>query len=66
MDKIIEFLPLLIPIFIIQAILVITAIVHIVKHQKFRFGNMVIWILIVLIVNIIGPILYFTVGRSEE
>lgn len=66
MNQIVELLPLLIPIMIIQAALVIFAIVHIVKHQKFRFGNMVIWLIIVLFFSVIGPILYFTIGRKEE
>lgn len=66
MENLIENLPLIIPIFIIQLVLAITALVHILKHPHYRFGNKVMWILIVLFINIIGPILYFTVGRGEE
>jgi hypothetical protein len=40
--------------------------VHMLKHKKFRFGNQAMWIIIVVFVQIIGPILYFTIGRGEE
>ena len=64
-DKIIEYLPVLIPLVIIQFALMITALVHAVKHPKYKTGNMIIWILVILFVNIIGPVLYFIIGRGE-
>ncbi|MCL2634694.1 MAG: PLD nuclease N-terminal domain-containing protein [Oscillospiraceae bacterium] len=62
----IDWLPLLIPLIIIQTGLMIFAIVHIVRNQNYKVGNMVIWLLIVLLVDIIGPILYFIIGRGES
>lgn len=66
LDAIKEYLPFLIPIMIIQIVLMITALVHVLKHKNYRFGNRIMWILIVVLINIIGPILYFTIGRGEE
>ncbi len=66
MDIIAKYLPLLIPVAIIQLALQIAALLNILKHRKFRFGNIVIWIIIVLITGFIGPILYFTIGRADE
>jgi len=66
MDQIIDYLPFLIPILILELILAITALVHVLKHPNYRFGNKVFWIIIVLLVQIIGPILYFVFGRGEE
>jgi hypothetical protein len=64
--EIMEYLPFLMPIIIIELILMLTALVHVLKHKNYRFGNRVIWIIIVVCLQIIGPILYFTIGRGEE
>lgn len=66
MDNIIEYLPFLIPVIILEFILMVTAVVSILKHDKFKVGNKVIWLIISVFVQIIGPILYFTIGRSDE
>lgn len=66
MEQIIDYLPFLIPILILELILAITALVHMLKHPNYRFGNKIFWIIIVLLVQIIGPILYFVFGRGEE
>ena len=64
--QLMEFLPFLIPIIIIELILMITALVHVLRHKNYRFGNRIIWLIIVICFQIIGPILYFTIGRGEE
>lgn len=56
---------LLLPLVILQLILTAVALVHIFKNDNYRCGNRVIWVLIVVLVNIIGPILYFALGRGE-
>ncbi len=61
-----EYLPFLIPLIILEISLSITALVHVLRHPHYRFGSKVMWILIVLFIQIIGPILYFTIGRGEE
>lgn len=66
MKELTQYLPILLPIIIIQYTLAIIALVHILKHPHYRFGNKVLWILIVFLIQIVGPILYFTVGRGEE
>lgn len=66
MQQIIEYLPFIIPILIIELVLAITALVHVLKHPNYRFGNKIIWIFIVLLIQIIGPIVYFIFGRGEE
>ncbi len=64
--EIMEYLPFLIPIIIIELILMLSALVHVLRHRNYRFGNRIIWIIIVVCFQIIGPILYFTIGRGEE
>ena len=66
MENITQYLPFLIPVFVLQLVLAVTALVHVLRHKTYKHGNRVLWIIIVLVVNIIGPILYFTIGRSDE
>ena len=65
-SQITEYLPFLIPLIIAEWTLAIVALVHVLKHPKYRFGNKVIWILLVLFVQIIGPVVYFAFGRGDE
>lgn len=66
MSNIIEYLPFLIPVMVIELGLAIAALVHVLRHDTYKFGNRALWVILVLCVQIIGPILYFTVGRSDD
>ncbi len=66
MEKLMEYLPFLIPIILVELALMLTALVHVLKHKKYRFGNRILWIVLVVCFQIIGPVVYFTVGRGEE
>lgn len=61
-----EYLPFLIPIVIIEFALAITALVHVLRHKNYRFGNTVIWAVVVLLIQFVGPIVYFAFGKGEE
>lgn len=65
-DTFSEYLPVLLPLIMLQLILMITALVHILRHSTVRRGNKLLWIIVIVCVNIIGPILYFLVGKDEE
>jgi hypothetical protein len=61
-----QILLLLAPVVIIQLGLMIAALIDLEKEERrVRGGRKVVWALIIIFVNIIGPILYFTVGREE-
>lgn len=64
-DQLMKLLPLLIPLFLIQLGLMIAALVDLIKREKTK-GPKWMWIIIVIFVNIIGPIIYFVVAREEE
>ena len=66
MEMIQEYLPFLVPLVIAELALAISALVHVLKHPHYRFGNKPIWIVIVLFSQIIGPVVYFLIGRGEE
>ena len=53
------------PILVLQLILMITALVSCIREEKTN-GPKWLWILIILIINLIGPVLYFVVGRRND
>ncbi|MBU8878783.1 PLD nuclease N-terminal domain-containing protein [Bacillus sp. FJAT-29790] len=53
------------PIIIIQLILMIVAVVDLIRIEKTN-GPKWIWALIILFINLIGPILYFVIGRRNQ
>ncbi|HBT94919.1 MAG TPA: hypothetical protein DEB24_01870 [Coriobacteriia bacterium] len=61
-----EYLPFLLPVLIIQLGLLVAALIHIFRHRTYRVGNRVIWVVVCVLVNIIGPVLYFAIGRGDE
>lgn len=64
MEFITDNLPLLIPIFIIQLVLIVFALADLLRRDQTR-GPKWVWVLVILFVNMIGPIVYFLVGRDE-
>lgn len=65
MDKIMEFLPFLLPIVLIELVLIIVALVDLFRHKNCRFGNRIIWVIVIVALQLLGPILYFTIGRGD-
>jgi hypothetical protein len=64
MEKIREILPFLIPILLLEMALLVAALVDLARRERTR-GPKWMWLLIILLVSVIGPIVYFTVGREE-
>jgi len=60
-----QYLPLLIPVVLIQLALMITALVDLIRRAQTR-GPKWVWALVIVLVNFIGPIIYFVAGRKEE
>ncbi|MDN3019359.1 PLD nuclease N-terminal domain-containing protein [Paenibacillus sp. BSR1-1] len=65
MDALAQYAPILLPIVIIQLILLIVSIIDLVRIEKTN-GPKWLWAIIILFVNIIGPILYFVIGRRNN
>jgi hypothetical protein len=64
LDLIMKFLPFLIPLVLIEFGLMIGALVHILKHRNTKHLPYGAWIAISFI-GIIGPVLYFIIGRED-
>ncbi len=57
---------LLIPLLIVQLTLMIIALIDAVKRENFKVGNKVVWVLVIVLINIFGPIIYFIFGKGDE
>lgn len=65
MEVIKQYLPLLIPVILIELALLITALVDLVRREQTR-GPKWAWALVIVLINFIGPIVYFVAGRKDE
>ncbi|OUO81018.1 hypothetical protein B5F53_00055 [Blautia sp. An249] len=66
MNILFEILPLLIPVLLADIALAVAAVRHILQHPHYRFGNRVMWLVIVVIFLLFGPIIYFVFGKGES
>ena len=60
-----EFLPFLIPLMILQFSLMGYAVYHILTHTTYKRGSRPLWLVLCILVNFIGPILYFVLGKED-
>ncbi len=65
MDDLMQYLPLLVPLFLIQLGLIGAALLDLSKRAATK-GPKWLWIVIILFVNTIGPIAYFVIGREGD
>lgn len=66
MDKLMEFLPFLIPLVAAQFALLGYSLYHILTHKTYKRGSRVLWLVITLVfMNFVGPILYFLLGKED-
>ena len=62
-----QILALLAPVILIQLGLMIAALYDLEKaERRVRGGSKLVWALVIVFLNIIGPILYFVAGREES
>ena len=61
-----QVIALLVPLVLIQLGLIVAALFDLEKEERrVRGGSKLVWILIIVFVNVIGPIVYFAVGRED-
>ncbi|ELD2047600.1 PLDc_N domain-containing protein [Listeria monocytogenes] len=56
---------LIIPVILLYLALLLTAIIDLTKNWNER-KNPFIWLVVIIVINIFGPIAYFIFGRKEE
>ena len=60
-----KLIPILIPIAALQLGLMIYAVVDLVRRKQTK-GPKWMWALIIVLVNLIGPVVYLIVGRKDD
>jgi hypothetical protein len=63
-DELSRLLPLLAPLLLIQLALIVAGLVDLARRERTR-GPKWAWALVILFVSMIGPIVYFLLGREE-
>ena len=67
MEELIEFLPFLIPLVIVQFALLGYSLYHILTHNTYKRGSRAVWLVVtIVLMNYIGPILYLLLGREDS
>ncbi|EAC3308391.1 negative regulator of sigma-Y activity [Listeria monocytogenes] len=56
---------LIIPVILLYLALLLTAIIDLTNNWNTR-KNPIIWLIVIIVINIFGPIAYFIFGRKEE
>jgi hypothetical protein len=64
MDTLVELLPFLIPILLLQIVLMVVALVDLVRRERTR-GPKWVWAVVILFFEIFGSVIYLLVGREE-
>jgi len=60
-----SFLPIVLPVILVGFILAMVALIDLYRNKS-RRNNVLIWTLIIIFGNTIGPILYFVIGRKDS
>jgi len=66
LEELRDYLPILLPLVALQLVLLLTALTHLFRHPNVKRGSKDLWIFVILFVNIVGPVLYFLIGKGEE
>ncbi|KAA9234255.1 MULTISPECIES: PLDc N-terminal domain-containing protein [Aerococcus] len=67
MNNLSEYLPFLIPVIILQVALLVYTLHHILTHQTYKRGGRTFWLVVVIVLmQFVGPILYLIFGKEED
>ena len=67
MAQLMEYLPLLLPLILVQFALFGYTLYHILTHNRYKFGTRALWLVVTIaMMNFVGPILYFVFGKEDR
>ena len=66
MESIIHKLPYLVPLMVPGTVLLVVALVDLARREHVTGGKKVIWVLVAVLIQFIGPIIYLVAGRKEK
>ena len=66
MNEIMELLPFLIPLIVAEFALFGYTLYHILTHKTYKRGNRTLWLVVtIVLMNFVGPVLYFLLGKED-
>ena len=65
MEELRSYIPLLIPLIIIELALLIIALVDLIRREQVKHFPKWVWVLIIVLLNFLGSIAYLILGREE-
>jgi hypothetical protein len=65
MEELQRYFPLIAPLLIIELILLAVALIDLIRREKVRYIPKWAWAIIIILINLFGPILYLIIGREE-
>ncbi len=65
LERFIQILPYILPIVVLELILLVVAVVDLIRRERTRYLPKWAWALIVIFIQLFGPIAYFILGREE-
>mgnify|MGYP002520045088 CR=1 FL=1 len=66
MPDLMEILPFLIPLVVAEFALLGYTLHHILTHKTYKRGSRALWLVItIVLMNFVGPILYFLLGKED-
>lgn len=66
MDNIMDFLPFLVPVAIVEIALLGYTLHHILTHKTYKRGSRMLWLIVAIVgMEFIGPVLYFLLGKED-
>jgi ABC-2 type transport system ATP-binding protein len=66
LHQILSILPFVVPLFFLEMGLLAFALVDLIQRKKVRGDNKVVWIIIIVVFQVFGPLVYLIFGRKEE
>lgn len=64
-EELSRYIPFLIPVILLQLVLLGVALLDLARRDRTR-GPKIVWLVVILAINLIGPIIYLIFGREEE
>ncbi|OPL10780.1 MAG: hypothetical protein AVO34_09760 [Firmicutes bacterium ML8_F2] len=66
MQEVLDLLKIFWPLLVLQILLMVWALVDLIRHKELKGFPRWAWVLIIVFINIFGPIIYLVFGRGEE
>lgn len=67
LSQLMEVLPFLIPLIVAEFALLGYTLYHILTHRTYKRGSRALWLVVTLVLmNFVGPILYFLLGKEDS